>query len=118
MTTCFIVVRAPSVEGQHRTCDLARLHRAECLVDVLEPPAPGHHLVEQQPALAIEIEIERDVNAEPVAPHPRGLHTAFGADGHPRKLDRRIGWQDADDRGRAADGEALDGLAYELGVTD
>src|SRR5215470_9483749 len=36
-----------SVERQHGARDLARLHRTECLVDVLEPSAPAHHLIEQ-----------------------------------------------------------------------
>src|SRR5687768_3106315 len=107
-----------SVEREHGARDLACLHRAEGVVDVLESPAPRDHLVEQQPSLAIELEVERDVEAEAVATHPRGLHAALRADGHPRKLDHRVRGQHAHDGGGAADGEALDGLANELGVAD
>src|SRR5580765_1374122 len=102
-----------SVEHQDRARDLARLHRAEGVVDVVEAPAAGDHLVEQQPALAIEVEIPRNVGAEAVASHAGGLHAALRADGHPGKLDLRVGRQDADDGGGAADGQALDGLAHE-----
>src|SRR5271169_6111027 len=98
--------KRPSVEGQHGAGDFTGLHRAEGFVDVAEPAAPGHHRIEVEPALAVEIEIKRDVGAEPVRAHARGLHLAFRADRHPRKRDRRIGGQDADDRRGAADREA------------
>src|SRR5262245_44307568 len=58
-----------SVEGQHGPRDLTGLHRAERHVDVAQPPALADHLVELQPALAVEIEIARDVGAELVAAH-------------------------------------------------
>ena len=38
---------------------------------------------------------------------------ALGADGHPRELDHGVGRQHADDRGGAADRQALDGLAHQ-----
>src|SRR6266478_4288079 len=67
----------PSVEGQHGPCDFAGLHRAEGFVDVAETAALGHHVVEVEAALAVEIEVERDVEAKAVGPHARGLHLAF-----------------------------------------
>src|SRR5262252_2162376 len=79
--------RRRSVEGQDGTRDLARLHRAEGLVEVVEAAATGDHLVEQEAALAIEVQIARNVDAEAVAAHAGGLHATFGTDGHPRELD-------------------------------
>src|SRR5216683_2005085 len=93
-----------SVEGQDGAGDLARLHRAERLVDVVEAAAAGDHLVEQQPALAIEVEVPGNVDAEAVAAHAGGLYPALGTDGHPGELDLRVGRQDPDDRRGAADG--------------
>src|SRR5579863_9066770 len=85
--------RSPAslIKRQHGPCDLARFHRAEGFVDVAEVAALGHHAVEVEAALAVEIEVERDVDAEPVGAHARGLHLAFRADRHPRELDRRVG---------------------------
>src|ERR1051326_3810440 len=110
---CFLLV-----EGQHGAGDFARLHRAEGVVDVAELAALCHHRIEVQAALAVEIEIERDVGAETVRAHARGLHLAFRADRHPRKLDRRVGRQHADNRRSAADRETLDRLPAKLGVPD
>src|SRR5205823_8110623 len=67
----FRVKLANSVERQHGARDLAGLHRAERVVDVVEASASGHHFVEQQPPLTIELEIQRDVEAEAVAAHAR-----------------------------------------------
>src|SRR5437899_9574247 len=61
-----------SLERQDGARDLAGLHRAEGLVDVLQLSAPRHHLVEQQTALAVEVEVARDVDAEAVGAHARG----------------------------------------------
>src|SRR6267142_2404151 len=107
-----------SIEHEHGPRDLAGLHRAERFVDVVEPSAARDHLVEQEPALAIELQVARNVGAESVAAHARGLHLALRADRHPRELDLRVRRQDADDRGGAADREALDRLAHERGVPD
>src|SRR4030095_2849927 len=106
------------IEHEDGARDLARLHGTERLVDVVEPPAARDHLVEHEPALAIELQVARNVGAEPVAAHPRGLHLALRADRHPRELDGRVGRHDADDRGGAPDGEALDALPYEGRVAD
>src|SRR5262249_6630616 len=62
-----------SVEAQHRPRALAGLHRPERLVDVLEAAAPRPHLVEQHPALPVELQIARDVDAEAIRSHPRRL---------------------------------------------
>src|SRR3989449_354437 len=107
-----------SIEHQHSARDFAGLHRAKGVVDVLEAAAARDHLVEQEPSLAVELQVQRDVEAEAVAAHPGRLHPALRPDGHPRKLHRRVRRQDADDGGGAADGEALDGLPHQRGVAD
>src|SRR6266478_6460083 len=107
-----------SIERQNRPGDLARLHGPERLVDVVEPPATRDHLVEQEPALAIELQVARNVGPETIAAHARGLHPALRANRHPRELDLRIRRHDADDRGGAPDGEALDRLPHERRVPD
>src|ERR1700722_963077 len=107
-----------SIERQHGPCYLTGFHRAEGFVDVAEAPLFGDHRVEVEPTLFVEFEVMRDVDPEPVRSHARGLDAAFGADRHPRKLDGRIGRQHADDRRGAADRQALDRLAAELGVAD
>src|ERR1700736_6687750 len=86
-----------SIEGQDGAGDLAGLHRAEGFVDVAEPAALGDHVVEVEPALAVEFEIGRDVVAEAVGAHPRGLDLALRTDRHPRELDHCVRRQDADD---------------------
>ena len=72
-----------SIEDEHRAGDFAGFHGAEGFVDVPETDALGDHVVEFEPALAVEVEIERDVVAEGVAARARGLHLAFRADRHP-----------------------------------
>src|ERR1051325_3064001 len=81
-------------------------------------PALGDHVVQVEPALPVEIEIERDVDAKAVRAHPGGLHLAFRADRHPRELNRRVGRQYADDRRGAADRQAFDRLSAEFGIAD
>src|SRR2546426_11813219 len=76
------------------------------------------YLVEQQAALAVELEVAGDVRAEAVRAHPRRLHLALRANRHPRELDLCVGGQHADDRRGAADGQALDGLADQRRVPD
>src|SRR5216684_1410441 len=80
--------RCLSIEGQHRPRYFAGFHCAEGFVDVAETAAFGHHVVEVEAALAVEIEVERDVDPEAVGAHARGLHLAFRADRHPGKLNR------------------------------
>src|SRR5712691_219695 len=58
------------VERQHRAGDLPRLHRPERVVDVVEPPPATYYLVRQDSSMAVEIEVERDVDAEAVGAHP------------------------------------------------
>src|SRR6516165_12106539 len=106
------------IEGQHGAGDLAGLHRAEGFVDVAEPAAFGDHRVEVEPALAEEIEIDRDVGAEAVRAHPRGLHLALRANCHPWKFDHRIRRQYPHNCRCAADGQRLDRLAHQLGIAD
>src|SRR5262249_30897809 len=68
------IIGGALVERENGPRDLAGLHRAKCLVDVVQPSAPRDHLVEQQAALTVELEIARNVRAEAVGAHPRGLH--------------------------------------------
>src|SRR4029077_4788739 len=63
-----------SIEGQDSAGALAGLHRPEGLVDVAEPAALGDHAVEIEAALAVEFKIGRDVVAEAIGAHARGLH--------------------------------------------
>src|SRR4029450_3879345 len=109
MCACMSTIIAGSVERENGPGDLAGLHRAKRLVDVVQPAAPRDHLVEQQATLAVELEVAGNVRAEAVRTHPRRLHLALRADRHPRELDLGVARQDADDRRGAADGQALDG---------
>ncbi len=61
---CPAVDRPLSIESQHGAGDFAGFHGAEGFVDVAETAALGDHRVEVEPALAEEIEIERDVGSE------------------------------------------------------
>src|SRR4029450_6692495 len=112
------IIEGALVEGEDGPRDLAGLHRAKRLVDVVQPAAPRDHLVEQQAALAVELEVAGDARAEAVRAHPRRLPPALRADRHPRELDLRVWRQDADDRRGAADGQTLDGLADQRRVPD
>ena len=71
------------VEGQHRARYLARLHRPKRLVDVVQPTAPRHQLVQLQSTLTVELEIARDVDAKSVRAHARGLYAALWTNRHP-----------------------------------
>src|SRR3989449_1078232 len=106
------------VERQHRAGDLPRLHRPERVVDVVEPPPAADHLVEQESPLAVELEVERDVDAEAVGAHPRRLHPTLRADGHPGELDLRVRREDTHDGRRAPDRQTLDGLPHQSRVPD
>src|SRR3972149_3098492 len=65
------------VERQDRARPLPRLHRPKGLVQVLQAAATRDHLVQQQPALAVKLQIARDIDAEAVGAHPRGLDAAL-----------------------------------------
>src|SRR5215469_10616038 len=106
------------IEREYRPRDLAGFHCAEGFVDIAEAAALGDHRVEVEPALAVEIEIGRDVVAEAVRAHARGLHLAFRSDCHPRELDHCVRRQHADDRRRTPDRERLDRLAAQLRIAD
>src|SRR5689334_2208511 len=105
-------------ERQNGAGDFAGFHCAERFVDVRKAAPTGDHRVEIEPALSEKIKVERDVIAEAVRTHARGLHLAFRADCHPRKLNHRVWRQHADNGCRAADREALDRLAYEPRIAD
>ncbi len=80
----------------------------------LELSAAAHHLVQEEPSLAIEVEVARNIHTESIGSHSRRLHAALRSDGHPRELDRRVRRQDSYDGGRAPDGQALDRLATQV----
>src|SRR5262249_59196681 len=71
MCACMSTIIGASVERQHGPRDLTGLHCAKRLVDVVQPSAPRDHLVEQQAALPVELEIARNVRAGAVGGHPR-----------------------------------------------
>src|ERR1700760_460337 len=52
-----------SVEHQHRSRDLASLHRAEGIVDVIQAAAAADHRIKIQTSLPVELQIVRDVGA-------------------------------------------------------
>src|SRR5262245_2469897 len=118
MCACMSTIISASVERQHGPRDLAGLHRAKRLVDVVQPSALRDHLVEQEPSLPVELEVAGNVRAEAVRAHPRGLHLALRANRHPGELDLRVGRQHAHDRRGAADRQALDSLTDERRVAD
>src|SRR5438552_7704716 len=99
-----------SVEHQHRAGDLAGLHRAEGLVDVLELAAAADHLVELQPALAIELDVARHVDLEAVAAHAAALDLLLAQEHRPVQLDLLAHRDHADDGGGAAGLEAVEAL--------
>src|SRR2546428_12126890 len=71
---------AASLEHQHSARDFAGLHRAKGVVDVLEAAAARDHLVEQEPSLTVELQVQRNVEAEAVAAPPPRLHPALRPD--------------------------------------
>src|SRR5439155_6629207 len=101
---------ARSVEHQHRARDLARLHRAERLVDVLEPAAATHHLVQLQPSLPVEVDVARHVDLEAIAAHAAALDLFLAQEHRPVELDLLSDRDHADDRRRAAGADAVEAL--------
>src|SRR5437879_6807913 len=75
-----------SVEHQDRARDLACLHRAEGLVHVLELAAAADHLVQLQPALAVELDVARHVDLEAVAAHAAALDPLLAQEHRPVEL--------------------------------
>src|SRR5437763_14753553 len=76
-----------SVEHQDRARDLACLHRAEGLVHVLELAAAADHLVQLQPALAVELDVARHVDLEAVAAPAAALDLLPPQEHRPVELD-------------------------------
>src|SRR5215207_6697485 len=66
--------RTALVEQQDRASDLAGLHRAKRLVDILQAAAPRDHLVELEAALAVVVDVSRHVHLEAVRAHAAALH--------------------------------------------
>src|SRR5579863_5889266 len=111
-------VRGQSIEHQHRARDLARLHRTEGLVDVLEPPVAAHHVVEVEAALPIEIEILGHVEAETIGAHVAALDSFFDEEVTGVELDLLPRRNCADQRRGAARREAVKGLLRHLPAAD
>src|SRR5205085_6386231 len=99
-----------SVEHQHRAGDLAGLHRAEGLVHVLELAAAADHLVELQPALAVELDVAGHVDLEAVAAHAAALDLLLAQEHRPVELDLLPDRDHADDRRGAARLDAVEAL--------
>src|SRR3981189_2361935 len=66
-----------SVEQQHGAGDLTGFHGPESLVDVAQTAALADHLVEFEAALAVELQVVRNVGAELVRSHAGGLNFAL-----------------------------------------
>src|SRR5690348_9960518 len=98
------------VEHQHRARDLARLHRAEGVVDLLELAPATHHLVELQPALPIELDVARHVDLEAVAAHAAPLDPLLAQEHRAVELDLLADRDHADDRRGAARPDAVEAL--------
>src|SRR6187401_2894856 len=60
-------------EDDHAARDLAPAHRREPLVDGVQLDAFRYQLVEFEPALQVEIDVARHIDAEPVRAHVRSL---------------------------------------------
>src|SRR6185503_6984673 len=98
------------LEHEHGAGHLAGLHGAEGLVDVLQLAAPGDHLVELQPALAVELDVARHVDLEAVAPHAAALDLLLAEEHRPVELDLLPDRDHADDGRGAAGAEAVEAL--------
>src|SRR6266567_4667801 len=57
---------AASIEGEHRTDGFTGLHRAEGFVNIIKPSALGNHLIELEPALAVEVQVARHVDPKAI----------------------------------------------------
>src|SRR5438874_3934169 len=99
-----------SVEHQDRAGDLASLHRAEGVVDVLELAAAGDHLVELQSALAVELDVAGHVHLEAVGAHAAALNLLLAQEHRAVQLDLLPDRDHADDGGGAARAEAVEAL--------
>src|SRR5262245_43161602 len=98
------------VEHQHGASELARLHRAERLVHVLELAATADHLVELQPSLAVELDVARHVHLEAVAAHAAALDLLLAQEHGPVELDLLADRDHPDDGRRAAGTDAVEAL--------
>src|SRR5271155_2637778 len=74
-------------EHQHGACDLARLHCAKRLVDVLQLAAPADHAVEVEAALTVVVEVTWHIDPETVGTHDGTLNLALGQETGAVELD-------------------------------
>src|SRR5262249_36627524 len=105
--------RRPAVgllEHQDGACDLAGLHRAERLVDVLEPASPRDHLGQPQEAALIEVDVLRHVDLETVRAHAAALDALLAQEDAALELELLADRDHADDRRGAARADALEAL--------
>src|SRR5688572_28628656 len=99
-----------SIEHEDGAGHLAGLHRPERLVDVLEPAAARDHLVELEPPLAVELDVARHVDLEPVAAHAAALHLLLAKESRTVELDLLPDRDHTDDGGRSSWPEAVECL--------
>src|ERR1700738_2861947 len=90
--------------------DLAGLHGAKRLVDVLELPAPGDHLVQLEPALPVQLDVVRHVDLEAVGTHAATLDLLLAQEHRPVQLDLLPDRDHADHGGGAAGPDAVEAL--------
>src|ERR1019366_2797698 len=102
------------IEHQHRARDLARLHRAEGLVDVLELAALADHIVEVEPPLLIELDEPWHVDTEAVGAHEATLDALLEQQREAVDVHLLPERHHPDDGGSAAGCERLVGLLGRL----
>src|SRR5439155_22132282 len=106
------------LEHQHRARDLARLHRPEGVVHILEAAASRDHLVEAKQAPLVEVDVPGHVDLEAVRAHAAALDALFPAKHAALELDLLADGDHADHRRRPARADAFEGLLGGLLQTD
>src|SRR6266545_5108145 len=98
------------IEHQHGPRDLARLHRAERVVHVLETAPPGDHLVQAEQAPLVEVDVLRHVDLEAVRAHAAALDALLPQEHAALELELLADRDHPDHRRGAAGEDTLKGL--------
>src|SRR5438270_6452469 len=106
------------LKHQHRPRDLARLHRAECLVNILQFASLADHVVEIKAPLKVVIDVTRHIDAETVASHHGSLDLSLGQEHRTVEFNFMADRNHPDDRRGATRLDTLKALLSELCDTD
>src|SRR3989454_529420 len=98
------------IEHQHCAGDLAGLHRAEGVVDVLETATAGDHLVQAQKPSLVEVDVLRHVDLETVRAHAAALDALLPEEHAALELNLLADGDHADHGRGSARPDALEGL--------